>query len=174
MAEQDERDLSMQRQPRRKRIGQLEAEVNELIRMRAQNLITNEEFLVQKKRLADQRIALENQVQKTTDLAQVRADLDKIMESLSALQATWKSLEPRSRSRFDRLILPGGFVSGNIRTADVGLLFSTFRGSVPTNSSGVPSPCVRSNRIISEIHEFREVICDSGGTNGEVTMAVRT
>ncbi|HEV2199745.1 MAG TPA: recombinase family protein [Bryobacteraceae bacterium] len=45
MAEQGERDLSMQRQRRRKRVKQLETEVNELIRMRAQNLITNEEFL---------------------------------------------------------------------------------------------------------------------------------
>ena len=168
MAEQDERDVSMQRQRRRKRAGQLETEANELIRMRAQNLISNEEFLVQKRRLADQRMALESQARKSTDLAQVLADLEQITEPLSDLRATWMSLKPPSRSRFDHLILPGGFMIGNIRTADMGLLFSTFRASAPADSSGVPLPCVRSNRLISEIHEFREVICSTAGTIEEL------
>jgi site-specific DNA recombinase len=173
MAEQGERDRSAQRQRRRKRIGELETEINGLIRMRAQDLITNEEFLMQKKRLADQRMALETQTGQSTDLAQVRADLQQITEPLSALRATWKSLKPASRSRFDRLVLPGGFVSGNIRTADMGLLFSTFRASTTGVSSGVPLPCVRSNRIISEIHELREILCDTGGIIEESRVAVR-
>jgi|SRR5579872_3727190 len=167
MAEQSERDLGMQRQRRRKRIQQLEAEVSELIQMRAQNLISNEEFLVQKKRLADQQLALESQPRETTDLNRVRADFQKIMEPLSALRVTWETLEPSPRSRFDRLILPGGFVIGNIRTADVGLLFSTFRASVPADSSVVPFACAPSNRLISEIREFREILCSAIGTNGE-------
>jgi hypothetical protein len=172
MAEQGEREVSVQRQRRRKQIGQLETEVIELIRMRAQGLITNEEFLLQRKRLADQRMAFESQARQTTDLAQVRADLQQILEPLSALRATWKSLEPSPRSRFDRLILPGGFVIGNIRTADRGLLFSTFRASAPTNSGVVAFGCVPSNRLISEIHEFREIICGAVGTTDELPIAV--
>ncbi len=167
MAEDGERDLSMQRQRRRKRIGQLEMEVSELIRMRAQNLIGNEEFVVQKTRLADQRMALESQAKQSTDLGQVRSDIQQIMKPLCALRTTWKALKPPFRSRFDRLILPGGFVNGKIRTADLGLLFSVFRASATGVSSDVPFPCVPSNRIISEIIEFREIICSLRGPNDE-------
>jgi hypothetical protein len=173
MAERGERDLTMQRQQRRKRIGQFATEINELIRMRAQNLITNEEFLVQKKILADQRMALESQAKQSTDLAHVRADLQQILEPLTNLPATWKSLKPANRSRFDRLILPGGFLIGDIRTADLGLLFSLFRASASCVSSDVHPACVPSNRIISEIAEFREVICGTTGTDEELPMAVR-
>ena len=44
-AEQDEQNVSKQRQRRRERILQLEKELKELIRMRAQNLISDEEFV---------------------------------------------------------------------------------------------------------------------------------
>jgi hypothetical protein len=45
MAERDGQDTARERQRRHKRIGQLEAETNELIRMRAQELIITEEFI---------------------------------------------------------------------------------------------------------------------------------
>ena len=140
--------------------------------MRAQNLITNEEFVVQKKRMADQRMALESQAKQSTDLGHVRADIQQIMGPLSALRTTWKSLKQPSRSRFDRLILPGGFVNGKIRTADMGLLFTIFRASATDVSSDVPFRCVPSNRLISEIHEFREVIGGAAGTDNELPIAV--
>ena len=172
MAKQDEGELSGQSERHRKRIGQLEAAINELIHMRAQNMITDEEFLVQKKRLAEQRMALESHARQTTDLSQVRADIEKIIEPLSALRATWKTLTPPLRSRFDRLILPGGFLIGKIRTADLGLLFSFFRRPVTGASSVVPLACVPSNRIISEIYEFREIICGTGCTDSDLPIAV--
>jgi hypothetical protein len=128
-------------------------------RAAALNLITNEEFIQQKNRLVSQRLALESQAHQTTDLAQVQADLEQIVEPLSALQTTWKALKPPLRSRFDRLILPGGFLTGRIRTADLGLLFSSFRASVTGLSTEVARAWMPSNPIISEIHEFREVIC---------------
>ncbi len=173
IAEQGKRDQSAQRRWRATRIKELETEINELIRMRAQNLITTEEFMMQKKKLADQRMALESQAQKVAEIAQVRADLAQITEPLCVLRATWKALAPSFRSRFDRLLLPGGFVIGKIRTADKGLLVSLFCTSVGDVSSGVPLPCVPSNRIISEIAEFREVICSMGGTNRKASIAVR-
>jgi site-specific DNA recombinase len=162
-----ERDLSAQRQRRRQRIGQLEKEINELIRMRAQNLINDEEFVIQKRLLADQRIALESQGQQRTNVAQMRADFEQIVQPLAVLRTTWESLKPPFRSRFDRLILPGGFLIGNIRTADLGLIFSTFRASVPTHSSVVALGSLPSNLIISEIHEFAEVIRSAAGTKSE-------
>ncbi len=158
MAEQDAHDGAGRQQHRRKRITQLASESAELIRMRAQNLITNEELLAQKQRLAEQRSALENQASHTIDADRVRADLKNIMAPLSDLRRTWQSLKVPFRARFDRLILPGGFVKGKIRTADLGLLFSVFRASSTEVSSGVPPACVPSNRFFLEIRAFVEVL----------------
>ncbi len=157
-AEQEERNLSAQHQLRRKQIGRLETEINELIRMRAQSLLTDGEFLAQKKRLNDQRIALQSRAQAVTDVGRVRANLQQIMNPLSALRATWHSLTPPLRSRFNRLILPGGFITGRIRTADLGLLFSFFRTSALTVSSEVSLTSVPSNHFFLEIHAFVEIL----------------
>jgi hypothetical protein len=158
MAEQDAQDGAGRQQRRRKRMAQLGSELAELIRMRAQNLITNEELLAQKQRLAEQRSALESQASHRIDVARVRADLEQIVEPLLALRKTWQSLKAPFRSRFDRLILPGGFVNGKIRTADLGLLFSVFRASSTQVSSGVPLGCASSNRFLEEIQAFLDVL----------------
>jgi hypothetical protein len=157
-AAKSETEATAQRQRRRKRIADLEGEIQELIRMRAQNLITDQEFLPQKKRLLDQRVALDSPSQRTIDANQVRADVKEIVAPLSSLQNTWRSLHSPFRRRFERLILPGGFVIGNIRTADLGLLFSAFRASTGGDSSVVPRACVRSNRFFEEIQAFWDVL----------------
>jgi hypothetical protein len=117
-------------------------------------------------------MAFENGGRQITDLAQVRADLEQIMQPLGTLRTSWESLEPPFRSRFERLILPGGFVIGQIRTAAVGLLFSVFRASVPTDSGVVPLASSLSNLIISEIHEFARILCSTGCTDEELPIAV--
>ncbi len=172
IAQQDELGISKQRQRRRKSIGQLEAEMSELIRMRAQNLVTNEEFLLQKRRLTDQRMALEAYPKEIADVAQVRADLKQITEPLAALRTTWKSLGPRLRSRFDHLILPGGFLIGKIRTADLGLLFSIFGASSPMKSGVVHLAFTSLNPLMSEISEFRRILCCTACTDDELPIAV--
>ena len=96
----------MQRRRRAKRIREIETEINELIRMRAKNLITTEEFLRQKKKLADQRIALESQTQKTTDIAQVRSRSRANRGTTVRASGDLESVPPPFRSRFDRLIFP--------------------------------------------------------------------
>jgi site-specific DNA recombinase len=167
MAEQDAQDGAGRQQRRRKRIGQLASELAELIRMRAQNLITNEELLAQKQRLAEQRSALDRQASHRIDVARIRTDLEQITEPLGALRRTWQSLKAPFRARFDRLILPGGFVNGKIRTADLGLLFSVFRASSTDASSGVPLGCVPSNRFFEEIQAFRDVLNGVGEAKPE-------
>jgi hypothetical protein len=158
VAQEGERELAKQRQRRRMQITQLETETDELIRMRAQGLINNEEFSTQKKRLSDQRTTFESHGRDIANLDRVQGDLQLIVEPLAALRATWKSLKRPFRSRFERLILPGGFVMGNIRTADLGLLFSTFGASSSGLSTGVPHASIPSNRFFEEIQSFRDVL----------------
>jgi site-specific DNA recombinase len=158
LAEQDQQERAGQRDRQKKRIGQLTEEIAELIRMRAQNLITDEEFIPQKRRLEEQRTALECNARTKLDLAAVRADLEKILGPLTKLRETWLALQPGLRARFDHLMLPAGFVNGSDRTADLGLLFSVFGRFLSPSSSGVPSGCIRPNPIFSEIHAFAEVL----------------
>jgi DNA invertase Pin-like site-specific DNA recombinase len=173
IAEEDKQSRSHQQRRRRKTIGQLEAQVNELIRMRAQQLLTNEEFLRQKQGLMAQRMALEAHSNEIIDVPQIRADMQRITKPLTALRATWEALNPRLRLRFDHLVLPGGFSIGKIRTADLGLLFSTLRASVPMESGEVHLACASSNRIISEIDEFARILKDVEWSEDELLVAVR-
>ncbi len=166
LAEEVQQSRSNQKQRRRKSIGQLETQVGELIRMRAQQLISNDEFLLQKQRLVAQRMALEATPDEIIDGARIRADLQRITKPLTELRATWEALNPRLRLWFDHIMLPGGFSIGKIRTADLGLLFSTFRASAPMVSGGVPLTCASSNRIISEIFEFAKIFGDVEWSEG--------
>lgn len=162
LAKQNEAESSARQHQRRDRSRHLDNEINELIQMRAQKLITDEEFLIQKKRRDEQRTAVEAQARRRLDASLVQQDLATIMKPLGDLRATWMQLKPSFRSRFNRLVVPGGFVTGRIRTADLGLLFSLFPTSASNVSSVVSLGCVPSNRsiegIAEEIEAFRDVL----------------
>jgi len=171
-AAEEDQALAKQREHKRKTVAKLEAEIGELIRMRAQHLVNDEEFVVQKKRLTDQRMALEAKPAQRMDLARVHADLRSIAEPLAELRTTRASLEPRFRLRFDHLILPGGFTVGKIRTAALGRLFYVFRTFSTMKSGVVALTCESSNPLIAEISEFAEVIGSLGCAPEELPAAV--
>ena len=144
---------------RRVRVGQLDRELQELIRMRAQGLITDREFLCQRKIVSDQRTAFEsNGSRRSIDVAEVREQFREIAAPLIQLRRTWKTIQPPFRRRFERLVLPAGFVIGQTRTAELGGLFSFFQGFACTDSSVVPHRCVLSNRAIPDIKGFWQVL----------------
>jgi site-specific DNA recombinase len=153
---QQEREA--QRPHREKRATQLERELQELIRMRAQTLISDQEFLKYKKRIIDNSISSEDRDRRAVSIDEVRKQLQEIMNPLAKLRETWHELKPRSRRRFDRLLLPGGFVTGQSRTAQMGRLFSIIGSLPPGDSSGVPRPCIRSNQVIPDIQEFWKIM----------------
>jgi site-specific DNA recombinase len=143
---------------RRHRVAQLDRQVQELIRMRSQALITDKEFLHQKKLLLDQQAAIEaSHPPRRINVAEVRCHLRETISPLSQLRNTWQSLQPPFRRRFERLVLPVGFLIGQIRTADLGLLFRTFGAFQRSDSSGVPLAYDFSNQIMQEILAFREI-----------------
>jgi DNA invertase Pin-like site-specific DNA recombinase len=143
---------------RKVRAEQLDRELQELIRMRAQGLITDQEFLRQRKLVTDQRDALLGKgPRQCINVAEVREQFQEIATPLIQLRRTWQTIHPPFRRRFERLLLPAGFVIGQTRTAELGGLFSFFRGFTRTDSSVVPLRCLNSNRIIPEIRGFWDV-----------------
>ena len=152
------KDSRARRSNRRNQAAQLERELAELIRMRAQNLISDQELSDQKRRILDERAAWERQDDASVSVDEVRQQLKDIMNPLAELRETWHALQPAIRRRFDRLVLPAGFVRGKSRTAQTGRIFSTFGAFAGTNSIGVAFPSEELNPIIEEIQAFWRIL----------------
>jgi site-specific DNA recombinase len=144
---------------RKKRTEQLDGELHEVIRMRSRGLITDQELLQQRKIITDQRNGAQSATSpEAIDVAEVREHFTEIAAPLIQLRRTWGALQQPFRRRFERIVLPAGFLIGESRTAELGGLFSVVRGFASSDSSGVPSACALSNRIIPDIREFSEVL----------------
>ena len=132
--------------------------------MKTENLITDQEFLAQKSILAERRTVLESTpVPDRIDRDKLRKDLGEITEPLAQLRETWEYLPDLFRHRFKRLILPVGFVNGETRTAELGLLFAAFRGLSEGKTTVVPLVGKFLNQILVEIKTFGNLLRDSHG-----------
>jgi DNA invertase Pin-like site-specific DNA recombinase len=136
-------------------LDHLKQELQELIRMRSQRLISDEEFTAQKSILVEKQQTIEaTPKQASFSVAEIRNRLREIAAPLLALLDTWNSLSPSIRSRFQRLIFPVGFIAGNIRTAQLGLLFNTFSTFARDESTVVPLEGDAWNQIYQELLDF--------------------
>jgi len=150
------------KQMRRKgQLERLESQMRELISMRARRLITDQEFLSQKALLAERRFALESWSDSDqVNVTEIRQHLDRLTYPLTHLPETWQSLPTTFQRRFQRLILPVGFVRGESGTAEVGLLFRAFGDLADINSNGVAPMGKRWNQLIQEIMDFARLFTD--------------
>jgi len=159
---------------RKTRAAQLERELQGIIGMRAQGLITDEEFLRHRKIILNQRNALESQgARRRIDVAEVSEKFKEISMPLIQLRQTWQTIQPPFRRRFERLVLPAGFAIGHSRTAELSGLFSALRGFAHPVSIGVARAPLLSNRIIPDIAGFCEVLRDAKGTKEGSETPVR-
>jgi DNA invertase Pin-like site-specific DNA recombinase len=167
-------NLAARTSNRKARAERLDRELEELIRMRAQNLITDQELLRQRKTITNQRTSIEgNAPHPTIDVAEVREHFAEIAQPLIHLRQTWQTIQPPFRRRFERLVLPVGFAIGQTRTAELGGLFSTFQGFANADSSVVAPSCVLSNRVIPDIQGFWRVLNGLEDAEGELLEAVQ-
>lgn len=156
-------------------VGRLNRELQELIRMRTQGLINDDEFLAQKTILLEQRHAIEGSVENgNSRLGEIKKRLSEITQPLSQLSETWKILPEAFRPRFQRLILPVGFPAGKIGTAELGLLFKAFGQFANSNSSAVALKGKSWNHILLEITEFSDLLRAYRNPEGQSREPVRT
>lgn len=174
----DERrvELSSRRERLKSLQTQLRTETQELIRMRAQGLITDQEFLIQKSMLSKKENSLEAGHCRADTLSAVviRNKVHEIARPLSRLHETWTALELSRQQRFQRLILPVGFVTGRIRTADLGLLFSTFGAFRNRNTSEVAHMGKNWNHFLQEITDFADLLRGDRESEEDLIGAVPT
>lgn len=141
--------------------AELDRELQALIRMRASELLTDQEFLTQKEALLTRRMALDGAAAKRQrSAADLKSALDRIIEPLTRLRATWRDFSPETRQRFNRMLVPAGFAIGECRTAQMPLLFSIFGGSAGHISQGVPPTDEMLNRLEAEIIEFSDFVAE--------------
>ncbi len=158
-AVQQEAIQKTQQERKRGAMNRLKREKQELIRMRTQSLITDEEFTAQRSVLLARGAAVVGSMtQVKVNADEIRERIRKIIEPLTNLFATWKALPDALQRRFQRLVLPVGFVAHESRTAELGLLFSTFRAFSRGETIGVAPTCKSWNQIYGELQAFSDLM----------------
>jgi DNA invertase Pin-like site-specific DNA recombinase len=158
IAQKSQTAWSARRVKRDSEIKRLRTQISELIRMKANGLLTDEEFVEQKSSIHKRQASLEDlSLPDCADPREIRSAVDEITKPLSALSETWKTLPTPFRRRFNRLVVPAGFVIGESRTAELGLLFRLLGQLGEENSHGVPPTGKSLNRIMEEIRAFAEL-----------------
>lgn len=143
---------------RRQAASRPDQELSSLIRMRAQELITDQEFLQQKRGILDQRHAIEANVADAVSVKDVMLNLKRITAPLSQLRHTWEALPPARRRRFHNIAFPFGYVRGTIGTAETAMLLHMVSSNGRTDSSGVHPTSETWNRIGHEISRLSAVL----------------
>ena len=136
----------------------LSKQTDEIIRMRAQGLISDEEFSRHKADLEARRVG--NQAELAEDRVApdtLRKDMDEIMAPLGDLRGAWEMLAGNQCRRFQQLLLPAGFVNENVGTAALGCLFGLSRALLTRESNEVPLIRKSWNQIVQEIRAFAEL-----------------
>ncbi len=160
---------------RETQLKRLKNQLHELIRMRAEQLISTEELLEQKGSLRGQMGMLE------TDLVSpqgsyrcLREKTAEIRAPLVALLDTWRALPPELQSRFEQLVLPVGFPVGRIRSAEIGRLFTLLGDFERGKANGVPPTLAISNQIFEEIRAFSDLFKSMRALKSSTETAVRS
>ena len=139
----------------REQEARIQSQITQLIRMRSQELITDQEFVGEKRKLMDKEALLEGTSRHTNiSVREIQQNIDKILQPLANLAATWRSLTTAQKQRFHQCVLPVGFVAGESRTAQLGLLFEVLKHFGTPTSHEVPLTGENWNRVVQEIQAF--------------------
>ena len=139
-------------------IKRLKDQQQQLIHMKMDQLITDEEFVAQRSLLTTRLAELEAQdVEHAVNADAVLGNIDRICAPLANLGAAWESLAVEFQRRFQLIALPKGYVFGRVGTAERGRLFSLFATSNTANSHLVPLTGLHWNQLADEIKAFAAI-----------------
>ena len=142
---------------RKEKLAKIERYLRELVRMRADGLLDDREFIAEKVLALKQRAALEGSATaRKLDPEAVRGTLEALKAPLSSLRQTWQRLAVARQGRFQQMLFPVGFVAGNIGTAQLPHVFRLFEQLADPNTRSVALADVKWNQIIAEITAFSE------------------
>lgn len=139
-------------------IERLKRQINELVMMRSQQLISDADFVANKQSIQDELDELranqyEKSVSRLTD-----ADRDGLRGWFGHLDKLWYSLPPQEQSGFATMMLRDGYIFQNLRTAELALLFRTFGPSGGGLSRVVDLDRDTANQLVREIRAFLAIV----------------
>jgi DNA invertase Pin-like site-specific DNA recombinase len=130
----------------------------QLIRMKMEQLITDEEFLAQRNLLTSRLSELEASVPEDgPDAEGFLRYIDTICDPLMNLPNAWDGISADLKRRFQQIVLPAGYVFGRIGTAQKGRLFSFLGASDTLKTNLVPLEGQSWNQLAEEITEFAAI-----------------
>jgi site-specific DNA recombinase len=157
-AEKNQSAWNTRRAKRDTEIKRLSTQIQELIRMKSKGFLTDDEFVGQKSAIYDRQATLEDMpLPERANATEIRSALNEITKPLSELRETWQTMPTPFRRRFNRLVVPAGFVIEETRTAELGLLFRLL-GDLGLDNSHVVPPVGKSlNQLYQAIRAFAEL-----------------
>jgi DNA invertase Pin-like site-specific DNA recombinase len=133
-------------------------QLQELIRMKMDGLISGDEFRIQRTALAGSSVGSdEGETHKPFSVDAVLRDLELIGDRLINLVDTWTDVATQFQRRFQQIAIPDGYVVGRVGTARKGRLLSFLESPLPVDTNGVPPAWESWNQLMEEI-QFLAVI----------------
>ena len=138
VAEKQQTFLKLKKSRTEAELARVSRQIQELIRLRTDALITDREFIEQRSLLSRRRIALESMpLGDGLKREQVRALIQELRHPVTQIAEVWKHFSLPLQRQFSRLILPVGFIHGKSRTPELGLLFKLFEDFSEGKTNGV-------------------------------------
>lgn len=145
-----------------KEVSKLRSEdrLKELIRLKLENLISDEEF--QKHRGETlQHLESAFAVPTPENITSAVTDLDSVSGHLMNLADAWKQIAPQFQRRFQQMVIPAGYQVGAVETAQRGRLLSFFGSPLPVDTRLVPPAWKTWNQLTEEICGLAEIFRES-------------
>jgi hypothetical protein len=141
-------------------LERLKEQEEQLIHMRMESLISDQQFADNQSHLMQRRKRLDSEARiQDLDEDHILAMVDKLSDCVTNLSTMWRDQVPADmKARFQQSILPTGFVAGRIGTATVSRLFSTFRQISNIRTIVVPPDGQLWNQLIPELQSFTELL----------------
>lgn len=156
---------------RESEIKRIKEQQQQLIRMKMDQLVNDEDFVVQRTLLESRLMEIEAERESgVIDADAMRANLDQIAAPLSDLDQAWSNVPTQFQRRFQQVLLPYGFVVGGVGTAQKGRILSFFRQWNPLNAVLVPQMGDSWNQLADEIESLATLFAGASSNTKEYKL----
>jgi DNA invertase Pin-like site-specific DNA recombinase len=151
----------VERELHRKELERTRAQehMKELIRMRVENLISDEEFQEQRSHISSQAGLTESGgiIPDNKQVESALVDLDAVGGYLTDLAGAWDRVAPQFQRWFQQIMIPAGYQVGDVGTAQKGRLLSFLASPLPVGTDLVPPVGESWNQLLQEIGRLAKV-----------------
>jgi DNA invertase Pin-like site-specific DNA recombinase len=137
-----------------------EERIKELIRLKVENLISDEEFQKHRGEIGQPLESAFN-VPTPENITSAITDLDSVSGYLMNLADAWRRITPQFQRRFQQMVIPAGYPVGAVETAQRGRLLSFFGYPLPADTRLVPQAWESWNQLTEEISRLAMIFRES-------------